>query len=57
MLLFYPLILLYQVATGTVPNALGRAAVLALLSVLAWAWMIRLYRNADFGGLQAKATE
>jgi hypothetical protein len=46
-LLLYPLILLFQMVTGTVTETLGQIVVLSLLSILAWAWVIRLYRNAD----------
>jgi membrane protein DedA with SNARE-associated domain len=56
-LLLYPLILLFQVVTGTVTESLGQIAVLSVLSILAWAWVIRLYRNADLGRVQIKATE
>jgi hypothetical protein len=56
-LLLYPLILLFQLVTGTVTESLGQIVVLSLLSILAWAWVIRLYRNADLGRVKMKATE
>ena len=56
-LLLYPFILLFQVFTGTVTESLGQIAVLSILSILAWAWVIRLYRNADLGRVNPKATE
>lgn len=56
-LLFYPFVLLYQLATGTVPVAPSRVVVVALLSVLAWAWIVYLYRSGDLGGLKPNATE
>lgn len=57
LLLLYPLILLLQVVTGTVTASLGQIAVLSALSILAWAWVIRLYRNGDLGRVKMKATE
>jgi ABC-type dipeptide/oligopeptide/nickel transport system permease subunit len=56
-LLLYPLILLFQMVTGTVTETLGQIVVLSLLSILAWAWVIRLYRNADLSEVKMKATE
>lgn len=56
-LLLYPLILLFQLVTGTVTESLGQIAVLSLSSILAWAWVVRLYRNTDLGEVKMKATE
>jgi membrane protein DedA with SNARE-associated domain len=56
-LLLYPFILLFQVLTGTVTESLGQIAVLLLLSLLAWAWVIRLYRTADLERVTMKAPE
>ena len=56
-LLLYPFILLFQVFTGTVTESLSQIAVLSILSILAWAWVIRLYRNVDLGRVKMKATE
>ena len=57
LLLLYPFILLFQMVTGTVTESLGQIAVLSILSILAWVWVIRLYRNADLGRVKIKATE
>lgn len=56
-MLFYPFILLFQVLTGTVTESLGQIAVLSLVSLLAWTWVIRYYRNADLGGSAIQATD
>lgn len=56
-LLSYPFILLFQVLTGTVTESLGQIVVLSILSLLAWAGVIRLYRTADLGRVRMKASE
>jgi membrane protein DedA with SNARE-associated domain len=56
-LLVYPFILLVQVLTETVTESLAQIVVLSLFSLLAWVWVIRLYRNADLGELKMNATE
>lgn len=57
LLLLYPLVLLFQVFTGTVTESLRQIAVLSILSLLAWAGVIRLYRNADLGRVKMKESE
>lgn len=57
LLLLYPLILLFQVFTGTVTESLSQIAVLSVLSLLAWAWVVRLYQNSDLGSVKMKEPE
>ncbi|WP_380675502.1 hypothetical protein [Salinigranum sp. GCM10025319] len=57
LLLVYPLVLLVQVVTGTVTESPGQIAVLSILSLLAWGWVIRLYRNTDLGTVTMRASE
>lgn len=56
-LLLYPVILLFQVFTGTVTESISQIAVLLTLSLLAWVWVIRLYRKAEVSGVKIKAAE
>ena len=56
-LLFYPLILLFQLVTGTLGASLPQVGVLFALSLLAWGWMAYLYRNANLETLGIKAVE
>jgi hypothetical protein len=56
-MLLYPLILLFQVLTGTVTESLGQIAGLSVLSLLAWAWVIRLYRTANLERVTMKPSE
>jgi len=53
----YPAILIAQLLTNTVTESPGQIAVLLLLSVIAWAWIIRLYRAYRSVGLSMKASE
>ena len=47
-LLFYSFVLAVQLVTGTVTASIAQVAVLLALSLLAWAWMVRRSRNAEF---------
>lgn len=57
LLLFYPLILVFQLVTGTLGASLPQVGVLSVLSLLAWGWMIYIYQNANPGTLGIKAAE
>ncbi len=48
-LAFYPVVLVVQLFTGTVTESIGQIAALLVLSLLTWAWLVRLYRNTEFG--------
>lgn len=56
-LLLYPLVLLFQVFTGTVTESLAQIVALSVGSLLAWIWVIRLYRNADLSDVNLSATD
>ena len=48
----YPAILIFQLLTDTVTESIGQIAVLLILSVIAWVWIIRLYRAFRSVGLR-----
>ena len=56
-LLLYPGVLLLQVLTGTVTESIGQIVLLSGLSLLAWIWVVRTYRNTEFGGVEMSASE
>ena len=53
----YPVILIVQLLTNTVTESIGQIAVLLILSVIAWVWIIRLYQAYRSVGLSMKASE
>jgi hypothetical protein len=53
----YPAILIVQLLTGTVTESIGQIVVLLILSGVAWAWIVRLYRAYRSVGLTMKASE
>jgi uncharacterized membrane protein YqjE len=53
----YPAILIFQLLTDTVTESIGQIAVLLILSVIAWVWIIRLYRAFRSVGLRMKGSE
>ncbi len=53
----YPAILTVQLLTNTVTESIGQITVLLVLSVIAWVWIIRLYRAYRSVGLAMKASE
>lgn len=55
--LFYPAILIVQILTGTVTESIGQIAVLLLLSLMAWSWIIWLYRAYKSVDVPMKASE
>ena len=55
--LVYPVVLVVQVLTGTLTESPIQVAVLLGLSLVSWAGVVRLYRNADFEGVRMKASE
>ena len=56
-LLAYPVVLVVQLLTNTVTESVGQIVVLVVLSILAWAWVIRLYRNYDSDRVEMMASE
>jgi len=56
-LALYPAILAAQLLTDTVTESLGQILVLLLLSGIAWAWILRLYRAYRSVGLTMKPPE
>jgi hypothetical protein len=57
LLLLYPAVLVVQLLTGTLTESLAQVAVLSVLSLVAWVGVIRLYRNAEFEGVNMIASE
>jgi len=53
----YPVILIVQVLTDTVTESIGQIAILLVLSLFAWIWVIRLYRAYDSVDVPMKASE
>ncbi|SEH58945.1 hypothetical protein SAMN05192561_1109 [Halopenitus malekzadehii] len=53
----YPAILIVQLLTNTVTESIVQITVLLVLSVIAWVWIIRLYRAYRSVGLTMKASE
>lgn len=49
---FYPVVLVVQLFTGTVTESIGQIAVLLVLSLLTWVWIVRLYRNTEFARVE-----
>ena len=56
-LLLYPGVLLIQLLAGTLTESLGQIAILLTLSLIAWVWVIRQYRSAEFVGVKMRASE
>ncbi|WP_137284979.1 hypothetical protein [Halorussus salinisoli] len=54
---FYPVVLVLQLLTGTVTESIGQIAVLLVSSLIAWVWLIRLYRAYGSVDVTTKATE
>lgn len=57
LLMVYPFVLVVQLLTGTLTESPVQVAVLLGLSLVAWAGVIRTYRNAEFVGVRMKASE
>lgn len=53
----YPAILIVQLLTDTVTESLVQILVLLGLSLIAWVWILRLYRAYRTVGLTMKASE
>ena len=56
-LALYPAILVVQLLTNTVTESIVQILVLLILSGIAWAWIIRLYRAYRSVGLTMKASD
>lgn len=53
----YPVLLIVQLLTNTVTESIVQITILLLLSVIAWAWIIRLYQAYRSVGLKMMASE
>ena len=53
----YPMFLVVQLLTGTVTESPVQILVLLGLSLIAWVWILRLYRTYRSVGLTMKASE
>lgn len=56
-LALYPAILMVQLLTDTVTESLVQILILLGLSLIAWVWILRLYRAYASVGLTMKASE